>query len=88
LKKVAAIKKLCSGLLCNSEEHSHETKKHLIFSASLIENDITQEGCEDWFVRGSKEAALFVMEKVSKCSNKTLDDIYFLLLETSSSTVH
>jgi len=88
LKKVDDIKKYCSGLLC-TEEHSQEEKKHLIFSASLIENDLTQEGCEDWFERSSKEAALYIMEKVSKCSNKTLDDIHFLLLERSlSSTVH
>lgn len=88
MKKTDAIRKFCSVLLDNSDTHSQEDQKHLIFSASLIENDLTQEGSSDWYDKSSKEAALYIMEQVAKCSDKTLDDIHFLLLETSSSTVH
>lgn len=83
MKKVDAIKELCSELLYDSGIHSQEIMKHLTLSAGLIENDITQEGCDDWFERSMNETARYIRGKVCLCSNKTLDDVHFLLLEMS-----
>lgn len=87
MKKVAEIKGLCSELIYNPGIHSQEIIKHLSLSAGLIENDITQEGCDDWFERSMSDTARYIREKVTLCSNRTLDDVYFLLLEMSG-TVH
>jgi hypothetical protein len=87
MQKVDDIKELCSELLYNPGIHSQKLMKHMILSAGLIENDITQEGCDDWFERSMSETALYISKKVSYCSNRTLDDVHFLLLEMSG-TVH
>ena len=87
MKKVNAIKELCSELLYNPGIHSQEIMNHLSISAGLIESDITQEGCDDWFERGMNETARYIREKVALCSNRTLDDVYLLLLKMSG-TVH
>jgi hypothetical protein len=87
MKKVDAIKELCSELLYDSGSHSQKLIKHMILSAGLIENDITQEGCDDWYERSMSDTAGYIREKVALCSNRTLDDVHFLLLEMSG-TVH
>jgi len=87
MKKVHAIKKLCSELLYNPDIHSQKLMKHMILSAGLIENDITQEGCDDWYERSITDTAGYIRGNVSLCSNRTLDDVHFLLLEMSG-TVH
>lgn len=83
MKKVDAIKELCSELLYDSGNHSQKLMKHMILSAGLIENDITQEGCDDWYERSITDTAGYIRKKVSSCSRKTLDDVHFLLLEMS-----
>ncbi len=87
MQKVKAIKELCSELLYNPGIHSREFMKHMSLSAGLIESDITQEGCDDWFERSVSDTAGYIREKVHLCSDQTLDDVYFLLLERSG-TVH
>jgi hypothetical protein len=87
MQKVDDIKKLCSELLYNPATHDQEIMKHLRLSAGLIESDISEEGCDDWFERSMSETAMYVRKKVSLCSNRTLDDVYFLLLEISE-TLH
>jgi hypothetical protein len=87
MKKVDDIKVLCSELLYNSENHSQKLMKHMTLSAGLIENDITQEGCDDWFEKSITDTAGYIRGNVSLCSNRTLDDVHFLLLEMSG-TVH
>ena len=57
MQKVDAIKELCSELLYNPGIHSQEIMNHLSISAGLIESDITQEGCDDWFERSMSETA-------------------------------
>jgi hypothetical protein len=83
MQKVNAIKELCSELLYNPGIHRQEIMNHLSLSAGLIESDITQEGCDDWFERSMRETAGYIREKVSLCNNRTLDVVYFLLLEMS-----
>jgi hypothetical protein len=83
MRKVNAIKELCSELVYNSEIHNQKIKNHLSLSAGLIESDITQEGCDDWSERSMCETAGYIREKVSLCSEQTLEDVYFLLVEIS-----
>lgn len=83
MKKCRAIQEMCSEILYNPTALGQKLVDHLSMSAGLIEHDITQEGCDDWFERSSSEAARFIREKVSSCSERTLDDVYFLLLEMS-----
>ena len=87
MHKVDAIKELCSDLLYNQGIHCQEIMNHLSILAALIESDITQEGCDDWFERGMSETVMYIRENVALCSNRTLDDVYLLLLEVSG-TVH
>jgi hypothetical protein len=83
MKKVNDIKELCSELLYNPGIHSQEIMNHLSLCAGLIESDITQEGCDDWFERSMSDTAGYIRKKVSLCSNRTLEDVYFLLLGMS-----
>ena len=87
MKKSMAIQEMCSEILYNPGTLSQKMMNHLSMSAGLIEHDITQEGCEDWFERSTTEAASYIRDMVPSCSERTLEDVYFLLLEMSS-TVH
>lgn len=87
MKKSKAIQEMCSEILYNPGTINRKLMDHLSMSAGLIEHDITQEGCDDWFERSTTEAASYIREKVSSCSERTLDDVYFLLMEMSA-TVH
>jgi len=80
LNKIDAIQEYCSDLL-HSSEVNQVARKHLILSAGLIENDLTNEGCGDWFERDMIETARYINENVSSCTNQTLDDVHLLLLE-------
>ncbi len=60
MQKVDAIKELCSELLYNPRIHSQEIMNYLSISAGLIEIDITQEGCDDWFERSMSEMARYI----------------------------
>lgn len=87
MRKVDAIQKMCLELLCNPETPSREMMNQLSISAGLIESDITQEGCEDWFERDISETAGFIREKVAFSSPRTQDDVYVMLLKASG-TLH
>ena len=80
MNKIDAIKEYCSDLLYSSEVNQ-VARKHLILSAGLIENDLTNEGCGDWFERDMIETARYINENVSSCTHQTLDDVHLLLLE-------
>jgi len=87
MEKVDAIKDLCSDLIFYPVIFNQDIATHLMVSAGLIENDITKSGCDDWFNRGMIETARYIRENVASCSDRTLDDVYFLLLQMSG-TVH
>ncbi len=83
MRKVDAIQKLCLEVLCNPETPSRDVMNQLSMSAGLIESDITQEGCDDWFERDVSETAGYIREKVGLCSPRTQDDVYVMLLKAS-----
>jgi hypothetical protein len=87
MRKIDEIKELCSNLIGNPYTLDKKVIDHLCVCAGLIENEITQEGCDDWWERSAADTAQYIRKQVPLCSERTLEDVYFLLLEMST-TVH
>jgi hypothetical protein len=87
MQKVDGIKKLCSDILYPPGILCPEIRDHLSISAGIIEDDITKEGCSDWFSRSTTDTICYILDKLEHCSEETQSILYFLLIEMTG-TVH
>jgi glycine cleavage system aminomethyltransferase T len=77
MQKIDAIKKLCSEFISKSGIHSQDIRDYLCISAGIVEDDITHEGCDDWFLRSTADTAKYIMDKLEYCSEESQSKVYF-----------
>jgi hypothetical protein len=87
MQKIDDIRKICSDILYPSGILCPEIRDYLSISAGIIEDEITKEGCRDWFSRSTADTVSYILDKLEHCSEETQSMLYFLLIEMSG-TVH
>ena len=87
MQKYAVVEELCAELLYNPCLNSQETIDNLCIAAGMIQSD-TGLIFDDCYMWDTVSAARFVKKWVAFCSLNTQENVYCLLVEMTSETMH